>query len=245
MEFYVLASGSNGNCSVIKSKEALVVIDCGMSWEYLFASFCEYDIAIEKADALLVTHLHRDHTRQLDKFDAIKKHVVFDLPGSEKQEFYQEFKVKDLLILPLAMSHDSPDTTGYLINDGKESLVYITDTGYLSDYNKHYLHNADYYIMESNHDPVMLLNTNRPRWLKRRIMYDDGHLSNIDCAYHLQELVGEKTKEIVLAHLSEEANSPQQALATLYEVFENNGVSLQDIKVTVARQYSGLKGGKL
>jgi len=105
--------------------------------------------------------------------------------------------------------------------------------------------NADYYIMESNHDPVLLLNTERPRIIKQRIICDDGHLSNGECAYNLQQLVGSKTKEIVLAHLSSEANSPEMAILTLTEIFAANKASLKNIKVTAAEQFESYQGGKI
>jgi len=244
MEYYVLASGSKGNCTVVKSRQALIIIDCGMTWKYLDESFTKHQINYKKADGLFITHSHSDHIAQLDRFKEIKKYTTFKLYESEKLEFYQSIQIKDLEIFPLALSHDSPNTTGYVIKDDNESLVYITDTGYLSDANKKHLKNADYYIMESNHDPVMLLNTQRPRMLKQRIMFDDGHLSNVDCANYLQQLVGWKTKEIVLAHLSEEANNPEKAINTINEIFMANNKSLEKIKVSTACQNSCHKGGK-
>ena len=80
----------------------------------------------------------------------------------------------------------------------EESLPLIKDPTYL--------------IIESNHDIRMLLNTNRPFELKNRIMSDHGHLCNEDSAIAAVSIIGEHTKEIVLAHLSEEANTPETAL---------------------------------
>ena len=53
-----------------------------------------------------------------------------------------------------------------------KKLVYVTDTGYVSNEVKTYLENADYYIFESNHDIETLMNTNRPMFLKQRILGD-------------------------------------------------------------------------
>jgi len=245
MEFSVLASGSKGNCTVIKSEEALIIVDCGMSWKYLEKAFVDNDIEYRKADALLITHMHIDHNAQIKKFKDITKYLACSYPDSEKVEFYKSFRIKDLEIMPLPLSHDCPDTTGYVIKDKNSKLVYITDTGYISENNKKYLKNADYYIMESNHDPVLLLNTERPRIIKQRIICDDGHLSNGECAYNLQQLVGSKTKEIVLAHLSSEANSPEMAILTLTEIFAANKASLKNIKVTAAEQFESYQGGKI
>jgi phosphoribosyl 1,2-cyclic phosphodiesterase len=96
-----------------------------------------------------------------------------------------------------------------VIENGNQKLVYMTDTGYISQANMAYMKNADYYVIESNHNVRMLLQTDRTFTLIQRILGDTGHLSNEDSAMYLTELVGDKTKEIFLAHLSEEANAPR------------------------------------
>ena len=103
--------------------------------------------------------------------------------------------------------------------------------------------NATYYIFESNHNVRMLMNTNRPQTLKKRIMGDYGHLSNEDSANYLCDVIGDNTKEIVLAHLSEEANSPDQAMIDLIEVFEERGIDNTKYLIRCASQTSTLIGG--
>ncbi len=222
-----------------------MIIDCGMSWKYLSSAFRQYKLDYQRADALLISHQHSDHIAQIGHFSDLKKYTVFALLDSERIQFYQSFRIKDLEILPLALSHDSPDTTGYLIKDEKTSLVYISDTGYLSATNKSYLKNCNYYILESNHDETMLLNTQRPFILKQRIMFSNGHLSNLDCAANLSELIGSKTREIVLAHLSQEANNPEVALSTLKEVLKVNQVNYSKIRLQAAAQEAVCTGGSI
>jgi phosphoribosyl 1,2-cyclic phosphodiesterase len=121
--------------------------------------------------------------------------------------------------------------------------VYVTDTGYLSNKNLEKMYNADFYILESNHDSMMLMETNRPLSLKKRILDDEGHLSNYDCAQALAKLIGPKTKEIVLAHLSEEANDPQLAYETLIEVLTNEKIDYKQLKIGIAMQNESYLGG--
>ena len=74
------------------------------------------------------------------------------------------------------------------------------------------------YIFESNHDVDLLMeNPKYPYHIKQRILGDKGHLSNKDSSRYLKQLAGEKTKHIVLAHLSEENNAPSLAYETLKE----------------------------
>ena len=101
--------------------------------------------------------------------------------------------------------------------------------------------NLDYYIIESNHDVEMLMKTNRPYFLKQRIQGDVGHLDNVYSARLMVELIGDRTKEIVLAHLSEEANSEQVALTTYMKIFNEYNLGFNNIKV--ASQVNVISGG--
>ena len=103
--------------------------------------------------------------------------------------------------------------------------------------------NADYYVIESNHDPEMLMATNRPMMLKRRILSTKGHLSNEQSATYMTMSVGDKTKEIILAHLSEEANCPEVAIETYKRVFKDANISLDNIRLDCANQHYAVEGG--
>jgi Metal-dependent hydrolases of the beta-lactamase superfamily I len=124
-----------------------------------------------------------------------------------------------------------------------KKIIYITDTGYISKKNASYMVDADYYIIESNHDIEMLMKTNRPMFLKNRILSDYGHLSNDDSAMIISRLLGPSTKEIVLAHLSQEANTKELALNTYHRIFNQNNIELKNIKIKVASQIDVVYGG--
>ena len=103
--------------------------------------------------------------------------------------------------------------------------------------------NPTYLIIESNHDIKMLLNTNRPFELKNRIMSDVGHLCNEDSAIAAVSIIGEHTKEVVLAHLSEEANTPEVAIEAYQKIFNHFGVSFEKYLIRCAKQRESLTGG--
>ncbi len=67
---------------------------------------------------------------------------------------------------------------------------------------------------------------NRPWALKQRILDDCGHLSNEDSAYAMSQLIGDKTKHIYLAHLSQEANLPDLAMMTVRHVLREENINL-------------------
>lgn len=91
------------------------------------------------------------------------------------------------MVLPT--SHDARDSAGFVVDDGEKRLVYMTDTGYISEHNQTLMKDANFYILESNHNVRMLLKTNRPYDLIQRILGDEGHLSNEDSAMYASELL--------------------------------------------------------
>ena len=88
-----------------------------------------------------------------------------------------------------------------------------------------------------------LYQTNRPILLKERIASDVGHLSNEDSAIYMSTLVGEKTKQIFLAHLSEEANTPELALKAYEKKFKKYHIDLDKIEIQCASQKESICGG--
>lgn len=128
-----------------------------------------------------------------------------------------------------------------MIEGNKETLLYMTDTGYVSQKNMKYMCNLDYYIFESNHDVEMLMATKRPLFLKNRIYGDKGHLNNEYSANVMVQIIGDRTKEICLAHLSQEANTKEKALQTYHQVFDENQIEFRNIKV--ASQVDVVSGG--
>ena len=80
--------------------------------------------------------------------------------------------------------------------------------------------------------------------MKLRILSDEGHLSNEASAIYMTELVGDKTEEIILAHISEEANDPELALKAYQKAFRKSRIDLANIKLHCASQRNITFGGK-
>ena len=136
--------------------------------------------------------------------------------------------LNDLIVDYFKTSHDT-DSVGYIFKSNDKEIVYVTDTGYINIKNLKKLNNKDLYIFESNHDIEMLMNNpNYPYQIKQRILGDKGHLSNNQCKEYLNKIIGDKTKYIVLAHLSEQNNDPSLAL--------NNLNDIENIKIMIATQ---------
>ncbi len=143
----------------------------------------------------------------------------------------------------MPLSHVTEVCLGYVVSVGQETLVSITDTGYIPHNIESYLVNADYYLFESNHDTEMLMNSIRPQYLKYRIVSDNGHMNNEYASKRLVKYIGDKTKEIVLAHISQECNTREKALSVLKETMEENGLEPSDYKLFAAKQNEIYYGG--
>ena len=155
--------------------------------------------------------------------DYIENYSIIDKPS---------FYIKDIYVETIKTSHDTEDSLGYIINNQNKSVVYITDTGYINHKYFNILKNRDIYIMESNHDVEMLNNGKYPFELRQRILSDKGHLSNYDSAKYLSRFIGEKTKYILLAHLSEENNTKELAYNTLTNRLEKSHIIMNNIIIT-------------
>ena len=246
MYFHIIASGSKGNATIVASSKTVLLIDMGISLSRLEEGLGEINLTANDITGALFTHDHTDHISGL-KFLSPK--IMYSLEGtlptslSNVVMVNQPFKIGDFEITPIETSHDATNPCAYLIKDKEESLFYMTDTGVFLEQCLPLVKNPTYLIIESNHDIRMLLNTNRTFELKNRIMSDKGHLCNEDSAIAAISIIGDQTKEIVLAHLSEEANTPEVALDAYQKIFKHFGVNINNYKVRTAWQRQSLTGG--
>lgn len=246
----VLASGSRGNSTLIVTKTEKVLVDIGTSSLYVEKNLKALDISPFEITSIFITHTHIDHVGGLKVFCKkynptvyLTKEMHDQLRDKVTIENYcyieASVTVGDLNVKVIKTSHDSEDSNGYVFESYKKTVVYITDTGYINK--KHYplLENKNMYIVESNHDLQMLMDTNRPHYLKIRIMGDKGHLSNDDASMYLSEFVGVDTTNIILAHLSEEANCPVLARETLLNKLKKREKQVDNIVVAEQKKTNG------
>ena len=248
MYYHIIASGSKGNATIVVSNKTVILIDMGISLSRLEEGLAEINLEVNDITGALFTHDHTDHISGL-KFISPKIMYALEgtLPSSLSNVVFinKPFKIGDFEITPIETSHDATNPCAYLIKDKEESLFYMTDTGVFLDECLPLVKNPTYLVIESNHDIRMLLNTNRTFELKNRIMSDKGHLCNEDSAIAAISIIGDNTKEITLAHLSEEANTPEVALEAYQKIFKHFGVNIDKYLVRTAWQRKSLSGGKI
>lgn len=244
MKIKVLASGSKGNSTYIETSNKKILIDVGISYSKITNALQEINVLPTEIDVVLITHVHNDHIYGLSSF--IKKtkalaYITIDLLKEIKNIIpidrivivNNEFKLEETNIKLIPASHDVV-CYGYIIENNNKSLVYLTDTGYINSKYHDIMRNRTVYIIESNHDEKMLMEGPHPYPVKQRVISDSGHLSNRYTGRYLKKIIGDNTKYIFLAHLSDKNNTPELALQQVDEELE--GIT-QKLEIILTDQY--------
>lgn len=245
LSFAFVGSGSKGNATLIYSGKTLIQIDMGVSLCRIRESLKTFKKDIGDIKGVLLTHEHGDHIGTLPLYKG-KIPIYAALGAYETPNLLMpgiSIEIGDIKITPIKTSHDTVNPIGFVIECEGEKMGYITDTGKLSKTTLRALKNCDYYLFESNHDYEMLMTSNRPMCLKRRIHSDHGHLSNVSSSAYMMTLIGPKTKEIYLAHLSEECNTPELAMKAYEEAFALEGIDMSKYRVEPLKQWETVYGG--
>ena len=252
MRICVLASGSEGNSTFVETLTHKILIDLGMNLKYIKERLSELDISPNEVDSIFISHVHNDHIGALENY--IKKYdpnvymskLMFDeLPKDSLIRKYDnviffdhDFYIDEVKVELVKTSHDTKDSRGFILSEGNNSVVYLTDTGYLNQKNFEKLKNKTIYLFESNHDVEMLINGKYPKWLKDRVVGPYGHLSNKDSSIYLTKIIGDCTKKIILMHLSKHNNTEELALNTIHEIFNEYNIGFDNITCAKQREKS-------
>ena len=130
------------------------------------------------------------------------------------------FALGEVEVSSFPTCHDTVDSVGYLLSDGKVRLGIATDLGYVSKDVQKAVEGLDFLLLEANYDPDMLQYGPYPAFLKQRICSKFGHLSNVDAGSVAVAAARGGARQIVLAHLSAENNGPEQAMRTVRSALE-------------------------
>ncbi|MDE7384626.1 MAG: MBL fold metallo-hydrolase [Anaeroplasmataceae bacterium] len=146
---------------------------------------------------------------------------------------YESISLGKTEIEVLPTFHDALESVGFKIKDHQQTLVYITDTGYVHHSLFETISNADCYVLEFNHDPYILMSSDRTYALKQRILSDHGHLSNEDAAVTLAKVMGDKTRLVFYAHISQECNLSEIIELTRKKVMEDLGMDTSRVEFVI------------
>jgi phosphoribosyl 1,2-cyclic phosphodiesterase len=240
----VLASGSNGNCTLVEHDGVSVLIDAGKSGKEIERRMNLAARTLREVDAVLITHAHRDHVSgagviarryglPLYMTDAVRLRTLemgmLNRVRVEPFTIGEPFEIKRLEINPVATSHDEP-SCGFVIRE----FGLFTDTGCVTDEMAAAIGRLKAVLIESNHEVEMLETGPYPEHLKARILSKSGHLSNHAASEFIAEK-GANLSIVMLGHLSGENNTPRLAKKTFRAQVDGN----VECVVCSREEYSG------
>lgn len=225
----ILASGSSGNCSVLVYRDGdqrrICLIDAGLSPRKTSLAMADLGLKISDVDAVLLTHLDSDHwhagwttgwPRHMPRTAQLRLHNSH-MPRLERRgtlfnpakPFQRAFKLPgDVTVNPVQLSHDEDGVTAFrfAFNPCGSTLGFATDVGYADVKLIDHMFAVDVLAIESNYCPRLQAASDRPDFLKDRIMGGSGHLSNQETAEAVEMI--EPGHHVVFLHLSRQCNHP-------------------------------------
>ncbi len=191
----------------------------------------------ERVDGILITHEHSDHStaaaqlarhwdcpaylteqthREIVKMyteDPEKPNKKAQMERVQYIHAGEKFAIGDIEINPFTIPHDAVDPVGFTFRVNGTKVALVTDLGYMPELVKYHLREADFLILESNHDLDMLKLGPYPWYIKQRVMSRTGHLSNAVVSEFLadSDMFDGMARHLVLGHLSEQNNTPEIA----------------------------------
>lgn len=246
LTLHTLASGSEGNCLLLSQGNTHLLVDAGISLRRIKTALAQLNLTMADITGILLTHEHSDHTCALA---TLIKHHDTPLYASAGTARHLQLRLNHALpqmrivrsgeiwelggcrISVFPTSHDTGESVDFRIDGGGNSVGVLTDTGFVTPEAMQALQGVELLVLESNHDVEWLLSGPYPYHLKERILSRKGHLSNEDAASFAVDMARSGTRQIVLAHLSRENNTPQRALDTVQRALDAAGLC---VRVTVA-----------
>jgi phosphoribosyl 1,2-cyclic phosphodiesterase len=230
MRFCILGSGSEGNCALLQTEQARVLVDAGFSARRIGQLLEGIGESLDRIDAVFLTHEHGDHTAGINGLSrhphikifanhATARAVQAGLkhhPDWQCFETGARFRFRDLEVESFAVPHDAHDPVAFVFTHGTNDLftrggrlAWLTDLGHTPQHIHERIREADVLVIEANYSPQMLKDDRKRPWsVKQRISGRHGHLSNDSVRELLLSVASPRWRHVYLAHLSRDCNSP-------------------------------------
>jgi phosphoribosyl 1,2-cyclic phosphodiesterase len=221
----MLGSGSNGNAILVECDGSRLLVDCGFGTRTLAARLRMIGVAPESIDGCLLTHEHDDHLKGAAAAALRWGWGIYATPGTARARALRRTPILTfepgmtldfprMTIEATAIPHDANQPVGFVVtgrsNGARAGLFY--DLGCVTRAVAKACEYLDILVLESNHDDEMLRYGPYPPFLQTRIASRVGHLSNREAARFARAALARETNHLVLAHLSENCNTPSTAL---------------------------------
>lgn len=229
-------SGSSGNATLVKSPAGALLVDAGIGFETIQKNLLEAGVRPESLDAILLTHTHGDHLGCACKLSryfkipvfasepAAKSHAVLSrLKRLHRFEPGETLQIGGFSVETLPLFHDAQGTVALVVERGGTRFGIVSDLGRTTRALAQLFASCDGALIEFNHCEALLRDGIYPWRLKRRVLSEEGHLSNEQAAGLLLQILQlqneqpagtRKMTHVWLGHLSEKNNNPDLALGS-------------------------------
>ena len=241
MRFCILGSGSSGNCALLQTEGARVLLDACFSAKKLAGLLAAAGEDLGRIDAIFLTHEHCDHAAGIEglkKFPHIRvfanaataRAVQAGLSHRPDWQIFEtgaRFKFRDLEVESFTVPHDAQEPVGFRFTSGQDgdlfaprrSLAFLTDLGHAPQHIHEHIRECEVIVVEANHCPDLLkADQKRPWATKQRISGRHGHLSNEAARELLAAVASPRWRRVYLTHLSRDCNSPAAVHLALADV---------------------------
>jgi len=227
---FSLQSGSNGNSIYVEANGTRLLFDAGITGAMAARRMADHGRDIRCVDALLISHDHVDHIRCAGVYQRkfgvplylTRRTLAATWCSLGRLHDVRFFESGDVLrfghvtVYTIRTPHDAADGVAFVVECEGKRLAILTDLGHPFSGLQEILESVDAAYLECNYDPDMLETGSYPATLKARIRGDGGHLSNDESARLLRLCARRRPRWIAVAHLSQENNRPELALAAQY-----------------------------
>lgn len=239
---HVLASGSQGNATLITYKDTCILVDAGISARRITQGLKELGLGLDQLAGICITHEHTDHMAglpQLLKQCAVPVYTragtmreIVKRKGLDTKAFTvitkSSFTLGDLQVDTFRTSHDAADPMGLCCYGGAHKVTFMTDTGVVDDTMLKHMDDSHLLVLEANYDPQMLKYGPYPYDLKQRVASPYGHLGNEQAAQALLMMKRPDHLQVILAHRSEKNNAQPVVADTVMTALQAEGLRVSE-----------------
>ncbi|MEQ1854259.1 MAG: MBL fold metallo-hydrolase, partial [Chthoniobacteraceae bacterium] len=141
----ILGSGSAGNCALVETRGARLLLDGGLSALQMRQRLAQCGVNPLEIDAILLTHEHGDHARGIDVWckhfntpiyaNGLTAEALRRQSPEVRKDWRvfgtgSDFQIKDNAVQSFSVPHDAMDPVGFVLHHGGESLGFLTDLGF-------------------------------------------------------------------------------------------------------------------
>jgi len=237
-QLVVLGSGSKGNAFAIVTDGGILLVEAGFGPKTLAKRAAAAGLQLGQLGGeaegrsrllgILLTHEHGDHAAGALQLAALHDAPILCTAGTwaglgpadgvahirllpSRPLAFEGFTVDSCLT-----THDAREPVSLSVaTPAGHRVAFATDIGRSSTAVRYLMREANAVVVESNYDEVMLRMGRYPPSVQQRIAGSGGHLSNRAAAGLIADVVHADLTAVVLAHLSQQCNSPGVARETV------------------------------